>query len=111
MLNVAIDQDAGEGEVQLAYGTTNLKMGQRTRDFFVTNLAEMDACGLNKATRFDLDKIAWIPWAEEWFSILPGYASPVIGHLSAHGTKLLQMELAHRHMVALKRAAARKEIE
>jgi len=81
--------------VHVVYGTTKLKLHRR-RDFFVTNVAEMDACGLNKATRFDLDKIAWIPWASEWFATLPGYASPIIGHLSAHGSKLLQIELSYR---------------
>lgn len=111
VLNVAVDQDAGEGEVQLVYGTTNLKMAQRPRDCFVTNLAEMDTCGLNKATRFDLDKVAWVPWAEEWFAILPGYTSPIIGHLSHHATKLLQIELSHRHARALRENAEREAEE
>lgn len=100
--NVALDEDAGEGEVQLIYGTTTLKFHQRPRDFYVTNMAEMDACGLNKATRFDLDKVAWIPWAEEWFETLPRYDSPIIGHLSHHSTKLLQVELSYRHRMKLR---------
>lgn len=101
-MNVAVDPDEGEGEVQVVFGTTNLKMLQRRRDFFVTNLAEMDQCGLDKATRFDLDKIAWLPWANEWFDCLPGYTSPIIGHLSHHSTRLLQIELAHRHAARIK---------
>lgn len=96
VLNAGLDNEAGEGEVQLIYGTGVLKLNQRTRDFFVTNVAEMDACGLNKATRFDLDQIAWIPWADEWFEVLPSYDSPIIGHLSAHAVKLLQYELSYR---------------
>jgi len=106
VLNVALhegqDDEASEGEVHLIYGTTNLKMMQRRRDFFVTNMAEMDLCGLDKATRFDLDKIAWVPWAEEWFDTLSGYTSPIVGHLSQHSTKLLQFELARRKAQALK---------
>lgn len=82
--------------MQLIYGTGTLKFDRRPRDFFVTNVAEMDACGLNKATRFDLDNIGWIPWASEWFDILPTYDSPIIGHLSSHGQKLLQIELGYR---------------
>lgn len=85
------------GEVQLVYGTTKLKMHERRSDFFVTNNAEMDACGLYRATRFDLDAIAWIPWAEEWFDILPGYKSPIIGRLTAHGVKMLQTTIAYRY--------------
>lgn len=102
VLNSAVDAEAGEGEVQLVYGTTQTKFRQRPRDFFVTNVSEMDACGLDKATRFDLDKVAWIPWAKEWFAVLPGYSSPVIGHLSSHGQRLLQIELGHRQAVNLR---------
>lgn len=96
VLNVAVDEETRESEVQVIYGTGTLKFDQRPGDFFVTNVAEMDACGLNKATRFDLDTISWIPWAEEWFETLPKYDSPIIGHLSAHGTKLLQIDLSYR---------------
>jgi hypothetical protein len=104
VLNVAADAEAGESEVQLVYGTGKLKFAKRPRDFFVTNVAEMDACGLSKATRFDLDNIAWIPWEVHWFDILPGYASPVIGHLSHHATKLLQMEMGRRQAQTLREA-------
>ena len=96
VINSAVDEESGEAEVQVIYGTSTLKLGQRRRDFFVTNVAEMDLCGLDKATRFDLDKIGWIPWASEWFDILPTYDSPIIGHLSPHGQKLLQIELGYR---------------
>ena len=102
VLNCALDNDAGEGEVQLVYGTSKLKFDRRPRDFFVTNLAEMDACGLHLATRFDLDNIAWIPWAKEWFSVIAGYQSPVIGHLTPHQQKLLELELMHRRSSELK---------
>jgi hypothetical protein len=93
--NVASTPD-GRGEVQLVYGTTNLKMNIRQDDFFVTNSAEMDACGLYRATRFDLDNIAWIPWAQEWFDVLPEYTSPIIGHLSQHGIKMLQLTASYK---------------
>ncbi|MBC2651253.1 hypothetical protein H7F50_05895 [Novosphingobium flavum] len=98
MLNAAVYATDGtdEAEVQLIYGTTQLKLMQRRNDFFVTNAAEMDSCGLHKATRFDLDKVAWIPWASEWFDCLTGYSSPIIGHLSQHSTKLLQYQLGRR---------------
>lgn len=93
--NVATTVD-GTGEVHLVYGTTNLKLNSRPFDFHVTNAAEMDACGLFKATRFDLDIVAWIPWALEWFETLPGYTSPIIGHLSAHGIKMLQLTASYK---------------
>ena len=98
VLNVAVHEEDGEteGEVQVIYGTTNLKRMQRRGDFYVTNVAEMDICGLNQATRFDMDRIGWIPWADEWFETLPTYSSPIIGHLSQHFIKLLQYELGRR---------------
>lgn len=96
VVNVGVNEEDREGEVHLIYGTSNVKLHQRMGDFFVTNVAEMDACGLNKATRFDLDTMAWIPWADEWFETLPGYSSPIIGHLSGHAIRLLQIDLAYR---------------
>jgi len=94
----ASTHDDGTGEVQLIYGTTNLKMHERRQDFFVANNADMDACGLYRATRFDLDQIAWIPWAEEWFSAVRDYSSPIIGSLTGHKVKLLQTALAYKAM-------------
>ncbi|MEZ5707907.1 MAG: hypothetical protein R3E02_00795 [Blastomonas sp.] len=96
VLNVALYPDEGESEVHVIYGTTNLKTFQRPQDFFVVNAAEMDVCGLDRATRFDLDQMAWLPWTIDWFGILPSYNSPIIGHLSDHAVRLLQEDLAHR---------------
>jgi hypothetical protein len=99
VLNVAVHEDGAgdaQGEVQVIYGTGKLKLMQRRQDFFVTNMAEMDVCGLHKATRFDLDTVAWLPWSREWFETLPTYDSPIIGHLSHHATKLLQIQLSYR---------------
>jgi len=108
VLNVAVDAEAGEGEVQVVYGTTKTKALRRPRDFFVTNVSEMDACGLDKATRFDLDKMTWIPWANEWFATLPRYGSPVIGKLTQHGQRLLQIELSHRQAKNLREIEGRE---
>lgn len=88
--------DGDKGEIQIVYGTSKLKMMQRRQDFFITNQAEMDVCGLYRATRFDLDKVAWVPWTIEWFDILPDYNSPVIGHLTAHSIKKLQTLVSYR---------------
>lgn len=107
-MNVAVDDDERTGEVQVIYGTTTLKMQTRKHDFFVCKLSEMEQCGLDKATRFDLDTFAWIPWDEDWFDTLPQYTSPIIGHLTDHATRLLQIELSYRKqamMAALARQA------
>jgi hypothetical protein len=88
--------DGERGEVQVVYGTTKLKMMDRRGDFFISNQAEMDASGLYRATRFDLDNVAWLPWAIEWFDVLPDYNSPVIGHLTGHGIKKLQLLVSYK---------------
>lgn len=81
----------GTAEVEVVYGTTNLKLHKRKYDFIVSKASEMDACGLYRATRFDLDKLLWLPWNTEWFEVLTGYNSPVIGSLTEHGIKMLQL--------------------
>ncbi|MEP2735593.1 MAG: hypothetical protein ABJP34_04780 [Erythrobacter sp.] len=96
VLNVALYPEEGESEVQVIYGTTTLKTFQRPQDFFVARLQELDACGLDRATRFDLDMIAWLPWTTDWFEILPDYNSPITGHLSDHAVRLLQEDLSYK---------------
>jgi len=77
-------------EVQVVYGTSKLKTQTRPNDFFVVNYQEMYEAGLHEATRFDLDRILWLPWSEEFFApISADYSSPVIGHLSERMTRLL----------------------
>ncbi|MGE4410495.1 MAG: hypothetical protein AB7D33_07990 [Sphingobium sp.] len=88
--NAAI-MDDDTGEVEVVYGTTNLKLTSRLYDFVVSKASEMDACGLYRATRFDLDKKMWLPWNTDWFEVLNGYASPVIGSLTEEGKKMLQL--------------------
>jgi len=88
--NAATRHD-GSAEVEVVYGTTNLKMETRKYDFIVSKTSEMDACGLYRATRFDLDKVVWLPWNTEWFDILPNYNSPVIGSLTSYGKSMLQL--------------------
>jgi len=107
VMNVAVDDDERTGEVQVIYGTTTLKMQTRRHDFFVCKLSEMEMCGLDKATRFDLDTFAWIPWDSEWFDTLPQYDSPIVGHLTDHAIKLLQIELSYRKAAQMRALAER----
>lgn len=95
--NVGIDVAHGYGEVEVAYGTTRLKTASRLYDFVVSKPAEMDQCGLFRATRFDLDNVLWIPWAAEWTSSPPGTESPILGHLSDHAIKMLEITLAYKN--------------
>lgn len=95
--NTALCQD-GTGEVEVVYGTTNLKLQTRKFDLTISKASEMDACGLYRATRFDLDQTPlWLPWNTDWFEIRPDYTSPVIGKLTHEGIKILQILISYRN--------------
>jgi hypothetical protein len=84
-------------EVNVIYGTSVLKMDKRPHDFFVTNFQDKDEAGLYQASRFDLDKILWLPWAKEFF-VSPGrlYPTPVMGSLPDHLRRILAFMLIER---------------
>lgn len=73
----------GEFSVQVAYGTSKLKTDRRPFDFRIQNFRDMQFAGLAQATRFDLDKIKFLPWDDAWFeNPAPWkYDSPVIGRV------------------------------
>lgn len=92
----------GSAQVEVVYGTTNLKLQKRPFDLFVTKMSEMDACGLFNATRFDLDCVIWLPWNDQWFDVLdPHYASPVIGKLTDEAVRMLQMCVSFKQRAAM----------
>jgi hypothetical protein len=89
------DQD-GNPWVTVAYGTTQELFRKSINDFTVSNVGEMDQCGLWCATRFRLDRVATIPWSDEFFVDAPGRQSPVMGRLSEHSVSLLRFQAARR---------------
>ena len=80
----------GNPWVHVSYGTTQKVYLRGLEHFTISNVAEMDQCGLWRATRFRLDRVALIPWAEEFFPHAPSRASPVMGRLSEHSVALLR---------------------
>jgi hypothetical protein len=98
VIKTAYSDPGFEPEVRVVYGTSNLKMSKRRYDLIVMNNQEMYEAGLSRATRFDLDKIVWMPWCSEFFikPDHPHYSSPVIGHLSDNSTRLLGHLMAER---------------
>lgn len=69
--------------VQVAFGTSTLKTDQRPADFIVMSAVNLCYAGLYQATRFDLDKIKWLMWDDEWFipQCPERHETPVIGRL------------------------------
>ncbi|MCP4025711.1 MAG: hypothetical protein GY736_05280 [Sphingomonas sp.] len=99
MKRASADQD-GNPWVHIAYGTTQHVFRGGWDNFTVSNVAEMDACGLWCATRFRLDRVALVPWADEFFADAPGRTSPVMGRLSDHGVSLLRYQAAQMQKAA-----------
>jgi hypothetical protein len=89
-----IDQD-GNPHVDLAFGTSVDPLRAAPADFTVSKVSEMDACGLYYATRFRLDRTLTLPYTDEFFEIRHDCNSPVIGHLTEYGIKLLQMQMSY----------------
>lgn len=98
----ASEYQPGLWAVQVAYGTSNLK-SDRNYDFRVQNFRAMQYAGLNQATRFDLDKIKWLMWDDEWFASpnLKVYPTPVIGCLLEDRQDRLRQLLRRREAKGL----------
>ena len=94
------------GEVEVVYGTTTLKLDKRFYDLIVSKMSEMDACGLYRATRFDLDQTVWLPWNTDWFEVRSGFFSPVIGKLTDSMIRWLEVSMSYKKRAQL---AATKE--
>jgi len=88
------DQD-GNPWVRVVYGTSVDPNRHGNEFFVVSKMSEMNMCGLKCATRFCLDRDVTIPWSTDFFEILPGRNTPIIGHLSQYGQRLLQMQIAY----------------
>lgn len=85
----------GNPWVEVAYGTSRDPFAKGYENFTVSNTVEMNLAGLHRATRFRLDRTATLPWAAEYFVPRLPFPTPVIGRLSAHMVKLLQVQMAY----------------
>jgi hypothetical protein len=82
VLSVLREKGTGRIALKVAYGTTVLKLMQRSQiDLIIQNAQDMRIMGLPRATRFDLDELATLPWCPPYFDCWPTYKTPVIGTL------------------------------
>lgn len=86
--------------IEVAFGTSRLKEAERPYDLILMNVTEMLEAGLPKATRFDLDRCLWLPWAKEVFVCRDGSKTPVSGHLIASACEQLDYVLEMRRRLA-----------
>jgi hypothetical protein len=76
----------GELAVEVAYGTTNLKLDLNLpMQLMVTHPQDIRDAGLKHPTRFDLKLTKILPCSKEFFVELRRGQGPIIGRLSAHG--------------------------
>jgi hypothetical protein len=80
---VQLDPDYTIARIRVCYGTSKLKKFKYPNDLFVENAAQLTLLGLTQATRFEIDRLVWVPWASEWFEPKDGSKTPVIGRLTA----------------------------
>jgi hypothetical protein len=85
----------GNPHVDVGFGTSVDPFRTSLADFTISKMSEMDACGLYYATRFRLDRTLILPYTDEFFEIRQDTQSPIIGHLTEYGIKLLQMQMAY----------------
>jgi hypothetical protein len=76
--------------VEVTFGTSQRREGERSLDLHITNAAEMAHAGLPQATCFVLDRTITLPWCSEFFTKRQDGSGPVVGHLPQ--TAIMQLE-------------------
>lgn len=98
------DPPADRFLVLVAYGTSKLKTGKRPNDFTIANSATLDIVRLPNATRFDLDKFIWVPWARPYFCprrMDDRFSTPVVSVLPQSVSRSLKWTMARREQRGL----------
>lgn len=93
--------------VLIAYGTSKLKLNRRPNDFTVANATTLDILRLPQATRFDLDRILWLPWARPFFSPRDRrdlFSTPTLSVLPESAQQSLRWTMGRREQLGLNSA-------
>jgi hypothetical protein len=100
VLVLALNRSLGPLTLYVAYGSSQRLADARPWDL-VLSLDEAAEVGIDKATRFHLDRRAWLPYDDTWFERPIGYQTPRIGRLPNGARARLTVcrvtwELAHQ---------------
>jgi len=90
--------------VLVAYGTSNTKFDTRVYDFTIANWATLNLLRLPQATRFDLDRVVWLPWAKPFFrprQATDPFSAPTVSTLPAEMQRVLAWTMAEREELGL----------
>jgi hypothetical protein len=108
--SLALNKAQTKAIVEVTYGTSKLKTLVRPLDLHIQNLSSIEECGLERATRFDLDRVLWLPWAEEYFTPAPGYSNVILGHLDPKSSMQLEaLKVARRTFEARRRGTRERK--
>ena len=77
--SVSLNKTHTKASVEICYGTSKLKRDLFPLDLFIENDARLTDLGLAQATRFELDRTLFLPWAKEFFE--PKDGALIIGRL------------------------------
>lgn len=93
---IAFDKGHTRALVEVTYGTSRIKEN-RTLDLQIQNFKALEECRLEKATRFDLDRTIWLPWAVEFFRPPDRYEAVILGRLDQQSCMQLEaLKVARR---------------
>ncbi|WP_164634681.1 hypothetical protein [Rhodopseudomonas sp. BR0G17] len=91
------DTESSRSAVVVSYGTKRLKLGYRDGvDLVIQNSEQLDRLGLTMATRFDLDVLQRLPWAEEFFAPPPHNSQIITGCLNDDQIERFRKKLRRR---------------
>ena len=98
---VARDTESRRSAVIVSYGTKKLNLGYRDKiDLIIQNAEQLHRLGLTMATRFDLDLLQRVPWAEEFFAAPPHGTDIVTGVLNEEQLERFRKKLRRREEIA-----------
>jgi len=95
LVRQAFADQEGNPWVEIVYGTSVDPNRSGNQYFTVSKVSEMDACNLKYATRFCFDRSVQLPWSTEYFEPLKGASTPILGHLTDYGIRLLQTQIGY----------------
>lgn len=95
-------------ELKVVYGTSTMKSDERPLDFSIVNYTTLNLLRLPQQTRFDMDRVLWLPWAKPYF--VPreergdAFTTPVISVLPAELQRELGWLMRDRDRMGLNKA-------
>ena len=89
---VFLDRHTSRSSIEVAFGTSKKTDRLYKGEFLVATRSGRRAAGLDRATKFDLGRTVRLPWAIQFFTVIPGGDSLLMGSL--HPTDVMVLRQA-----------------